>query len=246
MLPAPVPRPAPPAGSGVPAPPAAADFASVPIPFGHSFLRGAAAVDDDLPTLSFRGAAAAANGAASGAGAASLGPSNRAGGATQSAASAISVVDGRGRHPRVGCATRKKFGVYAFEHLEKVNAGMGEICDPKNCPTNGRCRNTLTLNDYKACHEYSYGSVTKGRRDAETNDVVASECSCELKSNDAHGKWAELILKCFTRKAGDDEVNVLFHVGATSAVCGEAMRNAYGINKTFWSGLLIFGRCAES
>lgn len=229
--------------------PRAASSAARPAIDGKAwcFLKPTAA---PMPMLAVRAAphAAATSRSAAGVSSSELAPRNLAGAGRPPIASASSMVmvgaagsDGRGRHSRVGCKRRVAFAVEAFLHHER---GLGRLCEASCCPNGGRCSGSLTHNEISQCHEYSFGTDTKGRRDDATKEPI--ECSCTVRCKEAHNKWAELILKCHTTSAVDGTVQVLFHVGSKHGVCAEAMRVAYGINRTFWDSTVRYARCAPS
>jgi len=192
-----------------------------------------------MPMLAVRAAphAAATSRSAAGVSSSELTPRNLAGAGRPPIASASSMMmvgaagsDGRGRHSRVGCKRRVAFAVEAFLHHER---GLGQLCEASCCPNGGRCSGSLTHNEISQCHEYSFGTDTKGRRDDATKEPI--ECCCTV-----------LILKCHTTSAVDGTVQVLFYVGSKHGVCAEAMRVAYGINRTFWDSTVRYARCAPS
>lgn len=149
-------------------------------------------------------------------------------------------VDMRGKRSGADRKKKRTFGVEAYEHWEKVEGGMGRLC-PSTCPKGGRCGDILTLNDYRRCHEYSFGAKTRGQREAITRDIIKEACSCEQSMSNAHDKWAELVLRCFTIST-EGEVRVCYRICHVSDVCAEAMRTAYGINVSFWNTLVCHGR----
>jgi len=110
--------------------------------------------------------AAATSRSAAGVSSSELAPRNLAGAGRPPIASASLMVmvgaagsDGSGRHSRVGCKRRVAFAVKAFLHHER---GLGRLCEASCCPNGGRCSGSLTHNEISQCHEYSFGTDTKG------------------------------------------------------------------------------------
>mmetsp|Transcript_27102 Transcript_27102/g.87558 ORF Transcript_27102/g.87558 Transcript_27102/m.87558 type:complete len:585 (-) Transcript_27102:85-1839(-) len=150
--------------------------------------------------------------------------------------------DMRGKYSREGARKRQAFAVAAFEHWERVNQGMGKLCDPAQCPNGGKCGDTLSLNDFRRCHERFYGTKTKGKRDRATGEIIAKECSCENKCKAGHAAMAAFILGCYNIDP-DGNTIISLKIEHLRGVCGEAMRKAYGVSKHFWGATVRFAKC---